>query len=111
MPHSELFHAASRALETVVLPPRGRRAHRVAALGTLTVTNKEPLVQQTITIHIDDLDGRHIRQGSGGTVSFSLDGIDYEIDLSARHRRELEKALDPYIAAGRKLPRRARTRR
>jgi hypothetical protein len=62
-------------------------------------------VLQTITIRIDDLDGRQIRQGSGGAVSFSLDGIDYEIDLSAKHRRELEKVLEPYIAAGRRLPR------
>jgi len=67
-------------------------------------------LQQTITIHIDDLDGRQIRQGSGGTVSFSLDGIDYEIELSAKHRRELQKVLDPYIAAGRRLPRKANRR-
>jgi hypothetical protein len=65
---------------------------------------KEPRVQRTITIHIDDLDGRQIRQGSGGAVSFSLDGIDYEIDLSAKHRRDLQRILDPYIAAGRRLP-------
>jgi hypothetical protein len=68
-------------------------------------------VQRTVTIHIDDLDGRPIRQGSGGTVSFSLDGVDYEIDLSAKHRRELEKVFGPYIAAGRKLPGKARSRR
>lgn len=65
-------------------------------------------MQRTITIHIDDLDGRQIRSGTGGTVSFSLDGVTYEIDLSAKHRRELERTLDPYIAAGRKLPRGSR---
>jgi hypothetical protein len=65
-------------------------------------------VQRTVTIHIDDLDGKQIRSATGGTVSFSLDGVAYEIDLSAKHRRELEKALDPYIAAGRKLPKKTR---
>jgi hypothetical protein len=40
-----------------------------------------------------------------------LDGVNYEIDLSAKHRRELEKVFDPYIAAGRKVPKRARRRR
>lgn len=71
---------------------------------TDNVSSKEPKVQRTVTIHIDDLDGRQIRSATGGTVLFSLDGVAYEIDLSAKHRRELEKALDPYIAAGRKLP-------
>jgi hypothetical protein len=75
---------------------------------TINVSSKEPRVQRTVTVHIDDLDGRQIRSGTGGTVSFSLDGVNYEIDLSARHRRELERALGRYIAAGRKLPRKSR---
>jgi hypothetical protein len=73
--------------------------------------SKEPRVLRTITIHIDDLDGRQIRSGTGGTMSFSLDGVNYEIDLSAKHRRELASALEPYIAAGSKMPRKSRRRR
>jgi hypothetical protein len=61
--------------------------------------------QRTITIYTDDLDGRPIRAGRGGTVGFSLDGVDYEIELSAKHRRELEKALAPFIDNGRKTKR------
>jgi len=61
------------------------------------------MAQQTITIYTDDLDGRPIRAGKGGTVSFSLDGVHYEIDLSAKHRRELEQALTPFINQSRRL--------
>ncbi|MFC5175635.1 Lsr2 dimerization domain-containing protein [Nocardioides taihuensis] len=68
-------------------------------------------MQRTITVHIDDLDGRQIRPGTGGTVSFSLDGVDYEIDLSAKHGREMRKVLDPYIAAGRRMPKTSRKKR
>lgn len=61
------------------------------------------MAQQTITIYTDDLDGRPIRAGKGGTVGFSLDGVNYEIDLSAKHRRALERALAPFIDNGRKI--------
>ena len=63
------------------------------------------VAQQTITIYTDDLDGQQIRAGRGGTVGFSLDGVDYEIDLSAKHRRELEQTLAPFIENGRKVKR------
>ena len=68
------------------------------------------MAQQTITIYTDDLDGRPIRAGRGGTVDFSLDGVDYEIELSAKHRRALELALAPFIDHGRTI-KRARTRK
>jgi hypothetical protein len=61
------------------------------------------VAQQTITIYTDDIDGRPIRTGRGGTVGFSLDGVDYEIELSAKNRRALEKALAPFIENGRRI--------
>lgn len=42
----------------------------------------------------DDLDG----SGNAREVSFSLDGKTWVIDLSAKNRTALEKALKPYIA-------------
>lgn len=52
----------------------------------------------TTTEFTDDLDGGKAE----GTVSFSYDGTHYEIDLSKKNRTALEKALKPYIEAGRK---------
>ena len=47
---------------------------------------------------IDDLDGGE----AAGTVRFSLDGTEYEIDLSAAHSDELRKALQLYLAHARR---------
>ncbi|WP_019873789.1 histone-like nucleoid-structuring protein Lsr2 [Sporichthya polymorpha] len=37
------------------------------------------------------------------TVRFSLDGIDYEIDLSAKNAERLRSDLDMYVAAARRV--------
>jgi hypothetical protein len=49
--------------------------------------------QTTVTI-TDDLDG----SANAKEVSFSLNGRTWTIDLSAKNRAGLEKALKPYIA-------------
>lgn len=50
---------------------------------------------------VDDLDGSIIAQGDGGTVSFSLDGKHYEIDLASANAAQLRDALAPFIAKAR----------
>ena len=47
----------------------------------------------------DDLDGSE----NAETVSFGFDGVTYEVDLAAKNRAKLEKALAPFIEAGRRL--------
>ncbi|WP_428962988.1 histone-like nucleoid-structuring protein Lsr2 [Micromonospora fluostatini] len=42
-----------------------------------------------------------------GTYRFALDGVEYEIDLAPHNLARLREALAPYIAAGRRLPKRA----
>ena len=54
----------------------------------------------------DDLDGGPAEH----TVTFALDGKDYEIDLSADNAEKLREALRPYTAAGRKTTRIGGTR-
>jgi hypothetical protein len=49
----------------------------------------------------DDLDG----SGNAETVSFGFDGVTYEVDLAAKNRAKLEKALAPFMEAGRRAPR------
>ena len=61
------------------------------------------MARRQITLFTDDLDGTAIKEGKGGPVKFSFDGSDYEIDLSAKHKAQLEKALKPFIDAGKKL--------
>lgn len=47
---------------------------------------------------IDDLTGGDADR----TVSFALEGVGYEIDLSEANAAKLREALAPYVAAGRK---------
>ena len=47
----------------------------------------------TVTL-VDGFDGEAT---ADETVEFGLDGVTYEIDLSAKHRRELEQTLAPFI--------------
>ena len=55
------------------------------------------MVKKTTVALTDDLDGRKAER----TVRFGLDGASYEIDLSKKNALTLEKALAPYVAAGR----------
>jgi len=56
------------------------------------------MAQKVQTLFIDDLDGSEAE----GTVRFGLDGVEYEIDLSAEHSRELRDALARYVGAARR---------
>jgi hypothetical protein len=53
---------------------------------------------------VDDID--HSTAGVD-TYRFALQGVDYEIDLSNAHFDALCAALNPYITAGRRQPRKA----
>ena len=64
------------------------------------------MAQRIQTLFIDDIDGGE----AAGTVRFALDGVEYEIDLSAEHGDELHSTLGKYIGHARKAagqPRRA----
>ncbi len=57
------------------------------------------MVTKTVVTMHDDLTD----EPADTTVSFGLDGRDYEIDLTDTNAEELRKALDKYIEAGRKV--------
>ena len=57
------------------------------------------MAQKIQTLLIDDIDG----SAAEDTVRFGLDGTEYEIDLNAKHPRELRNALARYPDAGRRV--------
>jgi hypothetical protein len=65
------------------------------------------MAKSVSVIVTDDLDGSE----NAERVAFSLDGVSYEIDLASKNRAKLEKALAPFIEAGRKVPRSGGRRR
>ena len=52
---------------------------------------------------VDDLDGTILEVGSGETVTFSLDGSAYEIDLTADNATAPREPLAPYVDAARSI--------
>jgi Lsr2 len=57
------------------------------------------MAQKIQTLFIDDIDGGE----ADGTVRFSLDGTEYEIDLNTKHTDELRSTLRSYIEHSRKV--------
>ena len=57
------------------------------------------MAQKTIVVVEDDLSGG----AADESVTFALDGVTYEIDLSAENARSLRDVLAAYLAAGRRL--------
>lgn len=58
----------------------------------------------TVTL-IDDVDGE---AAADETVEFGLDGVSYEIDLSAANATRLREELDVWVSSARKLSGRRR---
>ena len=56
------------------------------------------MAQKVVVSLVDDLDGGKADE----TVDFSLDGKNYEIDLSDKHAAALRDVLAGYVAAGRR---------
>ncbi|MEJ5913909.1 histone-like nucleoid-structuring protein Lsr2 [Pseudokineococcus sp. 1T1Z-3] len=56
------------------------------------------MAQETKTILIDDVEGGEADE----TVTFSLDGVGYEIDLTSERAAQLRDALAPWVGHARK---------
>lgn len=69
------------------------------------------MAQRVVTILSSDISGKEIEAGKGETVSFSLDGVNYEIDLTTKEADELRAALKTYVDAGRRKTARIPARR
>lgn len=64
------------------------------------------MAQKIQVLLVDDLDGGTATE----TVSFSLDGATYEIDLTAKNAAKLRDAFAPYVGAARRSGGRAASR-
>ena len=60
------------------------------------------MARETIVKLIDDLDGTTAAE----TVKFGLDGVAYEIDLSAKNAEKLRSVLAQYVDKGSRVDRR-----
>ncbi|GAA1504214.1 Lsr2 family protein [Nocardioides humi] len=63
--------------------------------------SEEYMAQKVNIVLVDDIDGSEATQ----TVSFGLDGANYEIDLNDKNAGKLRDALAAYVGHGRKVGR------
>ena len=56
------------------------------------------MAQKVQIVLTDDLDGSEADE----TVSFAMDGVSYEVDLSESHAEALRAVFGPYLLAGRR---------
>ncbi|GAA2720434.1 Lsr2 family protein [Actinocorallia aurantiaca] len=63
-----------------------------------TCGKASPMARETIVRLVDDLDGG----AADETVSFSFDGVAYEIDLSSTNAKKLRDSLTPFIEHSRR---------
>jgi nucleoid-associated protein Lsr2 len=61
------------------------------------------MAQKVQVILVDDLDGGEADE----TVSFSLDGVAYEVDLSSENAEKLREVFSEYVGAARRVGGRA----
>jgi hypothetical protein len=57
------------------------------------------MAKKTVVLLEDDIDGSEAKE----TISFALDGSEYEIDLNEGHAGELREALARFTNAGRRV--------
>lgn len=62
------------------------------------------MAQKTTVVHVDDLDGE---SAADETITFGLDGVSYEIDLSAEHAASLREDLATWLEHARRTGRRS----
>ncbi len=65
------------------------------------------MAQKVQVILEDDIDGGKADE----TVTFSLDGVSYEIDLSKKNADKLRNSFAPYVGSARRMTGRSTTRR
>jgi Lsr2 len=56
------------------------------------------MAQRVNVVLVDDIDGSDATE----TVTFGVDGVDYEIDLSDEHAAELREAISLYVGHARR---------
>lgn len=59
------------------------------------------MARQVITTLVDDIDGSEAAE----SLTFAMDGVTYEIDLTDVHAKELREVFAPYVQAGRRVSR------
>lgn len=56
------------------------------------------MATRQIIEYVDDIDETPIAEGTGESIQFSVNGVEYEIDLNEKNAKEFHRKLDYYIS-------------
>lgn len=87
----QLFRAAEEQFRESIVYAGRSNSHFADERHTKTVAKKVSVEL------VDDIDGSVIGEGSGETIEFSVNGVEYVIDLKAKNATEFHRKLDYYI--------------
>lgn len=82
-------------------------SHAVSRKKPNTERSGSNMAKRVTVTAIDDTDGESL---ADETVRFMLDGVTYEIDLSAKNAKKLRERVQPWIRASRRVSGRKRSR-
>jgi hypothetical protein len=88
------FHGVSRWISATFVK---RDEFAQNATGIVPPTSRDPMAQKVQVVLVDDLDNGPADE----TVTFSLDGVSYEIDLSHDNAAKLRDVLATYVGHAR----------
>lgn len=66
------------------------------------------MAQRTITVLTDDITGEDIPEGTGETITFAVNGVEYSLDVADKQARKFHDTMQFYIDHGTKVGGRAR---
>ena len=61
------------------------------------------MAQRTVVQLVDDFDGSELKRGEGDTVRVTLDGAEYEIDLSRENAQRMREEFRKWLDHGRRV--------
>ncbi len=68
-----------------------------------TRTRETEVAQRTVVQLVDDFDGKELQRGEGETVRVTLDGAEYELDLSNKNAQRLRDDFGKWLTHARRV--------
>ncbi|WP_312098321.1 histone-like nucleoid-structuring protein Lsr2 [Corynebacterium dentalis] len=69
------------------------------------------MARREVTQFFDDFDNSPLEDNEVNVVEFSVNGIDYVMELSEKNLQKFQSAVDPYIAVARRAARSSSNRK
>lgn len=66
------------------------------------------MARHEVTQYFDDIDNSPLADEDVNVVDFTIDGVDYTMELGPKNKKEFDDALAPYLAVARRVSKSSR---